>query len=63
MSKPNLLFYANKLGPRNQPHFFVLTTIGNKGFGDDFCRNFGMDMQGLIMDLKMKYIILYVGKV
>ncbi len=62
MSKPNLLFYANSWGPRNRPHFFA-HYYKEQGFYETFVEILGDRYKGgCKMNLKMKYIILYVEK-
>ncbi|MEJ9132936.1 hypothetical protein P4408_26400, partial [Bacillus thuringiensis] len=63
MSKPNLLFYANKLGGREIGLIFFAHYYKEQGFCETFVEILGIDIKGdVIMDLKMKYIILYVEK-
>ncbi len=63
MSKPNLLFYANKLGGREIGLIFLCSFVGRTRFFCSFCRIFRDEYKrGCNMNLKMKYIILYVEK-
>lgn len=63
MSKPNLLFYANKLGGREIGLIFFVHYYKEQGFYETFVEILGIDTKGgCKMNLKMKYIILYVEK-
>lgn len=63
MSKPNLLFYANKLGGREIGLIFLCSFVGRTRFFLVFVEFLGMNTKGgCNMNLKMKYIILYVEK-
>lgn len=46
MSKPNLLFYANKLGAEKSASFFCARYYRKQGFYKAFVEILGMDIKG-----------------
>lgn len=46
MSKPNLLFYANKLGAEKSASFFCARCYTKQGFYETFVEILGMDIKG-----------------
>ncbi len=46
MSKPNLLFYANKLGAEKSASFFYACYFRKQGFYKTFVEILGMDIKG-----------------